>query len=258
MTLRILHAITLACLAIATAFSGTQVDAAGPGQRSIEAAASNNQFSFVMFYRTNDANTQQMYQTLQATLKSRKDAVAVPVNVSDSANQDIVSKYDASRIPLPAVVALAPNGAVCSAFPRKIEARQIEASFVSPGQATCLKALQGNQIVLLCVQPANSSAVPPAVKAFSENQMYRERTKIVSVRRNNPAESQFLKQLKVPADRQTTSIAFLAPPGSMLGVFDQSVSFDTLAETIAAAGKCCEDENCKFNKAADKRGNTRR
>jgi len=249
---------TLVCIAIATGLSSTNVNAAGPGQQSIEAAASNNQFAFVLLYRANDANTQQMYKTLQTTLQSRNDAIAVPVNVTDSANQDLVSRFDASRIPLPAVVALAPNGAVCSAFPRKIAPEQIVASFVSPGQATCLKALQDNQIVLLCVHTANGSTMPPAVKAFSEDQMYRERTKVVSVRSDDPAESQFLKQLKVPADRQSTSVAFMAPPGSMLGVFDQSVSFDTLAETIAAAGKCCEDENCKFNKSAAKQNNARR
>ena len=258
MTLRILHTMTLICVAIATGFSGANVNAAGPGQQSIDAAASNNQFAFVLFFRANDANTQQMYQTLQATLQSRSDAVAVPVNVTDAANKDVVSKFDASRIPLPAVVALAPNGAVCSAFPGKIAAEQITASFVSPGQANCLKALQDNQIVLLCVHAANGSTVPPAVKAFSENQMYQARTIVVSVRADDPAESQFLKQLKVPADRQSTSVAFMAPPGSMLGVFDESVSFNTLAETIAAAGKCCEDENCKFNKSAAKQSNTRR
>ncbi|MDM4015088.1 hypothetical protein [Roseiconus lacunae] len=258
MTFRILHGIAIACLAIMAGFSTANVKAAGPGQESIEAAAGNNQFSFVLFYRANDANTQQMYKTLQTTLQSRNDAVAVPVNVTDAANQDIVTKFDATRIPLPAVVAIAPNGAVCSAFPRKIAAEQIEASFVSPGQAACLKALQDDQIVLLCAYSANGSTVPPAIKAFSENQMYRDRTQVVSVRADDPAESRFLKQLKVPTDRQTASIAFMAPPGSMLGVFDQSVSFDTLAETIAAVGKCCEDENCKFNKAAAKQGNTRR
>jgi len=258
MTFRILHGVAIACLAVVASFSATNVNAAGPGQQSIEAAASNNQFSFVLFYRTSDANTQKMFKTLQATLQPRNDAVAVPVNVTDAANGDIVSKFDATRIPLPAVVAIAPNGAVCSAFPRKIVAEQIEASFVSPGQATCLKALQDNQIVLLCVYPANGATVPPAVKAFSENQMYRERTQVVSVRSDDPAESRFLKQLNVPANRQTASIAFMAPPGSMLGVFDQSVSFETLAETIAAAGKCCEDENCKFNKAAAKEGSARR
>ncbi|WP_146391508.1 hypothetical protein [Allorhodopirellula solitaria] len=228
------------------------VEAAGPGQQSIDAATEKNQFSFVLFYRANDASTQQMFKTLQDTLQSRSDAVAVPVNVTDAGNKDIVSKFDASRIPLPAVVAIAPNGAVCSAFPRKVAAQQILASIVSPGQASCLKALQDDQIVLLCVCTANGATLPPAVKAFSENQMYRERTKIVSVRSDDPAESQFLKQLKVPADRQSTSVAFMAPPGAMLGVFDQSVSFDTLAKTVAAAGKCCEDENCEFNKAAAK------
>ena len=258
MTFRILHGIAIACIAIVAGFSVTNTNAAGPGQQSIEAAASNNQFSFVLFYRANDTNTQNMYKTLQATLQSRNDAVAVPVNVTDAANQDIVSKFDATRIPLPAIVAIAPNGAVCSAFPRKIAEAQIEASFVSPGQATCLKALQDNQIVLLCVYPANVATVPPAVKAFSENQMYRERTQVVSVRSDDPAESRFLKQLKVPTTRQTASIAFMAPPGSMLGVFDHSVSFETLAETIAAAGKCCEDENCEFNKSAAKQGSTRR
>lgn len=232
--------------------------AVGPAQKAVDNASAQKQVCFVMFYRQKDAATDKMYNTLQDSLANRQDAVVVPVIVSSKDDKEFVEVYDAARIPLPAVIALAPNGAICSAYPKQVTAQQIDKSFPSPVQAECLKALQDNQIVLLCVQPVGAKAVPQAATEFSREPMYSKRTKIVTVTSENQDEVGFLQQLKVPGDGVRAYIAFMAPPGSVLGVFDDSVTFDQLAQKIAATGKCCEDENCKFNKAASKAGPTKR
>ena len=223
--------------------------AAGPGEQAVATAAQNNQFAFVMFYRGNDAATRAMHGTIGSTLAERPDAVIVPIQINDNAEQALISKFDATRIPLPAVAVLAPNGAVCSVIPQKVDERQLTAAIVSAGQASCLKALQDKKIVILCAQPAPSAEIPAGVRQFQTDKLYAKRTEVVTVAASDRKEAKFLKQLRVRTDQRTPVVAFMAPPGVMLGVFDANVSHDVLAQTLAAAGKCCDDENCKHHQA---------
>ena len=232
-----------ACLAMAQT-----AHAASPAEQAIQAAAANNQFAFVMFYRGNDAATQTMHGTLQSSLANRQDAVIVPVQIGNAAEQTLVSQYDATRMPMPATATLAPNGAVCSVFPRRVTGQQLAAAIVSPGQTQILKALQDRKLVLLCAQPTAGTPVPVGVQQFQADELYSNRTEVVSVLANDPAEAEFLTKIGVKPSQPTSVVAFMAPPGVMVGTFDANVSSDVLASKLAAAGKCCDDENCKHHK----------
>lgn len=218
-------------------------------QQAVTAAARNNQFAFVMFYRGNDAAAQAMHGTIKSTLAERRDAVIVPVRISDNAEQALIRKFDATRIPMPAVAVLAPNGAVCSVFPQKVNEHQLSAAIVSPGQASCLKALQDKKIVVLCAQPASSTEIPVGVRQFQADKLYSNRTEVVTVTASDPNEARFLKQLRVPTNQRTPVVAFMAPPGVMIGVFNSNITHGELAQKLVAAGKCCDDENCKHHQA---------
>lgn len=232
--------------------------AAGSSQQAVSEAARNNQFAFIMFYRANDTATRRMHSVLKATLAEREDAVLVPVQIGDRASQKLVKQFDASRMPMPATAVLAPNGAVCSVFPRRVTGNQLVSSFVSPGQAECLKALQDKKLVLLCAQPKASSSVPAGVQEFVKDDLFSNRTRIVTVSSSDPDEAKFLRQLRVKTSEPTQSVAFMAPPGVMLGVFGEDVSLDVLAQKLAAAGKCCDDENCRHHRAAAAKRPSRR
>ena len=237
--------------------SESATHAQSPGQQSITAAAQGGRFAFVMFYRGNDAATQDMHRVLATTLAGREDAAIVPVQIGDAAEAPLIEQYDATRIPLPAVAVLAPNGAICSVLPKQVSEQQLVASIVSRGQAECLKALQDNKIVALCAQPSLDAEVPAGVRQFQSDELYRARTQVVTVLATDPSEAKFLQQLRVPAQQQTPVVAFMAPPGVMVGIFAANVSHSELAEKLAAAGKCCEDDNCKHNKAAAKQTSRR-
>ncbi len=224
------------------------VRAASPGEQAVAAAAQNNQFAFVMFYRGNDAAVQAMHGTIKSTLAGRQDAVIVPVQISDNSEKVLIEKFDATRLPMPAVAVLAPNGAVSSVFPQKVSAQQVDAAIVSPGQASCLKALQDKKIVVLCAQPSTTAAIPMGVRQFQADKLFADRTEVIPILANDPNEAKFLQQLRVRTDQRTPVVAFMAPPGVMLGVFNADVTHDVLAQKLAAAGKCCDDENCKHHK----------
>lgn len=225
----------------------------GPGQQAVAAAAQSNKFAFVMFYRDNDAAVQAMHRTITSTLADRKDAAIVAVQIGDAAEKSLVQQFDATRIPMPAVAVLAPNGAVCSVFPQKVTAHQLTAAIVSPAQATCLKALQDKKIVVLCAQPTATTAIPTGVQQFKADQFYANRTEVVPVLVSDPDEGRFLRQLRVPTNQRTPVVAMMAPPGVMVGVFNGNITHGQLAQKLAAAGKCCEDENCKHHQADDHR-----
>ncbi len=248
---------TLALLGALIAFSQT-ASAASPGEQAVANAAKNNQFSFILFHRGNDAATKSMHGVLKTTLANRKDAVIIPVQIGNAAEQALVKQFDATRTPMPAVAILAPNGAVCSVIPQRVSEQQLTASIVSPGQAECLKALQDNKIVLLCAQPDASAVIPIGVQQFQKDKLYQARTKVITLQAKDPAEAKFLQQLRVRTDQPTSLVTFMAPPGVMLGVYNANVTHDILAQKLAAAGKCCEDENCKHRQAAGSKQPVRR
>ncbi len=226
------------------------VNASGNGQQTVTAAAEDNQFAFIMFYRGKDTATQNMYDMLTSTLSERSDAAIVPVRISDASEAELVKRFDATRIPMPALAVLAPNGAVCSVLPRRVTEQQILSCIVSPGQAECLKALQNKRIVALCAQPAPDAEVPEGVHQFQADELFRDQIQIVTVLATDPEEAKFLKQLRVPANRNTPVVALMAPPGVMVGVFNSSVTHTHLSQKLIAAGKCCDDENCRHRRAA--------
>ncbi|MEW4491045.1 hypothetical protein AB1L42_23405 [Thalassoglobus sp. JC818] len=238
-----------AIIAIMTICS-TAVYAEGRASQAVKEAAQNNQFAFVMFYRADDALTRQMSQVLESTLSTREDAVIVPVQIGDAAEHELIKRFDATRIPLPATAVLAPNGAVCTVYPQRVSDAQLIAAIVSPAQAKCLKALQEQKIVVLCAQPTAAADVPSGVTEFREDLFFSDRTEVVTVLANDPAETKFLNQLRVPTNRSNSIVAFMAPPGVMIGVYDGSITHAQLAQQLAAAGKCCDDENCQHHKSA--------
>jgi hypothetical protein len=47
---------------------------------------------------------------------------------------------------------------------------------------------------------------------------------------------------------QESSVVVMAPPGVLVGKFPASATMSDIATKLHAAGKCCNDPNCKHNK----------
>lgn len=220
------------------------------GEQQIATSSKAGRFSFVLFYRTNDRLTQAAYQTLKAEVDKRKNMAILPVRLDNAAERGLIERFDATRAPMPSIVALAPNGAVSGVFSQQIKAEEIEGAIITPGYAQCVKAMQDNRIVLLCVQPATRGFVPQGVQQFQADRLYRERTQVVNISATDPAEARFIQQLRLKSDATTPQVVFMAPPGVLLGTYDANVTHASLAEKLAAAGKCCDDKNCKHHRTA--------
>ncbi len=247
---RMMTAAALWCGAVVW-MTGAQADERG--KEAVQAASRAGRFAFIVFYRTGDEATKSMHRTVRDFVADRSDAVLVPVNVSKRSETHLIEQFDATRLPMPAVAVVAPNGAVCSVLPGKVSGGQLASCIVSQGQAECLKSLQDGKLVVLCAQPSSDASLPRGVKEFVADDLYRNRTRVVSVLSSEPGESRFLRQLRVSAPEGESVVALMAPPGVMVGVFGADVSGAEMAEKLAAAGKCCDDENCRYRRTAGRR-----
>ena len=80
------------------------------GQSSLTEASQQNKFAFILFYKANDDKTQAMYKVLNGEIARRNNTTFIPVDITDAHEKAVVDQFDASRTPMPAVMAVAPMG----------------------------------------------------------------------------------------------------------------------------------------------------
>lgn len=223
---------------------------AAPASSSVASAAKPSRFQFLLFWNESSPQTQQIAETLKTAAAKRPERLEwSAVNVRDPANAAIVEQYQVSRVPMPMVLCVAPNGAVTGAYVRQFNEAAVERSLVTPLMADVTKALQDKKIVLLHVKPAATSSLPAAATEFVADPAFHARTTIMSLVLTDPAEKRFLDDMKVTAgDVGESMLVVMAPPGVLVGKFPANVTKDQVAAQLHAAGKCCDDPNCKHNK----------
>jgi hypothetical protein len=213
------------------------------------AAGTAPKFSYILFYRQNNAPTQAMAERLKAVVAKRsQEATMSFVNVADSANSTIVNKFQVGRAPMPLVLCVAPNGAVTGAINRPVADEVIERLIVTRAMADVLKALQAKKIVVLHVSADEQTPLPAAAAQFVADPMFKERTVVVPVSANDAAEASFITNLAInPAEANSSMLVVFAPPAVVVGNFPASATAAQIAAALHAAGKCCEDPNCARN-----------
>ena len=247
-SLAIIAATALACSISASssrAQSATKVDA----QQVLANASAEYKYTFLLFYKGNNAATQAMLQTLKSGLASRSEQATIAyVDASNPSQQALVQRYGVARAPMPLTIAIAPNGAVTGLFAAKLSEPQIAGAFVTPTMASCMKSMQQGRLVLVCVSATAGAATPQAVRDFQADPQFANRTDVYSLQASDPTEAEFLGQLKIDGKSlRGTTTAFLAPPAVLVGKFGPSNTKEEMAAALHAAGKCCDDPNCKHN-----------
>ena len=206
---------------------------------ALDRAAAAGKFAFVFFWKEQNPQTDRAWSVLQAAMRRMSDgADVVPVQATNPAEKSVVDRFEASRAPLPLVLAVAPGGAVTKAFGAVFDEAQLRTAFVSPGTQLCLKALQDRKLVLLCVcdqaGPAGAT-VPSGVREFKADPRFAAAAEVVLVNAGDDREASFLKELQVDARAPKPFTVLLAPPGTVVGQFDGRTSKDQMVAKLAAA-----------------------
>jgi len=244
--------IALAILAIEGLIS-TFCLAAEPvkAQQVLDQNAVQQKYTFLLFYREDNQATHSMAQALQTSLAQRSGEASICyVSVSDQAEQAVVKRFGVARAPLPFTLAVAPNGAVTALISQKNIGATIASAFVSAGMADCMKAMQDRKLVLVCVHTSARSQTPSAVLEFQADPEFKDRLSVISIQANDKSEAPFLEQMEIkPASLKGSTVVFLSPPAVLVGKFTSSATKAEMAAALHAAGKCCDDPNCKHGHA---------
>lgn len=242
-------AVVVTGTAIASAQEVQRVASLSKVETSRASAAKQNKYTFIMFWKSQDDATKEMWKNLQQNLSNQSETtVFTAVNTTDPSEARLVEEYGVSRAPMPLTLAIAPNGAVTGSFVKQINADYIQQSFVSPAKARCMLTLQNRKMVLLCVSPGDKASSLAGVQNFKKIPCYKDVVEVVSVSATSPAEAAFLKELEVPANNKNATVVFMAPPGVMVGMYDGSVTDQQLIAELKKAGKGCGVEGCKHCK----------
>ena len=227
------------------------------GVVAFDRVAKANEYAFVFFFRTDDERTESMRTALESGVEDLSEkAEVVVVDVTDPLEKAAVDKFGVSRAPMPLILAIAPTGAVTKSWFRNFDAAQLEQAFVSPGEAGCLKALQGRKMVLVCVQNGKTTHNDEAmlgVNEFKADRLYAARTAVVSIDPTDESEADFLKKLRVTPETEEAVTVLMAPPGRPVATFAGATNkADIIAATKKAGSGCDPKSGCCSKKPAAK------
>jgi hypothetical protein len=206
-------------------------------------------FTFILFSKEDDANTQRVAADLASSLgRWSQRAEWTAISITDPANREIVDRYQVGRAPMPLVLCVAPNGAVTGAMAGRVSDKQIDSALVTPTMTRCMKSLQAGKIVVVHVKSDDMVSLPAGAEDFLADPAFQNRATTESFVINDPAEGRFLRDMELdPAAFSGSTVVVLAPPGVRVGKFPATVTAAEMAAQLHAAGKCCDDPNCKHN-----------
>ena len=220
----------------------------GIGMTAMEKAAEAKKYLFALFWKEEDGETAAMRSVVQEVMKEvAPRADSVEVNVTAASERAIVDKFDLARAPMPLILALAPNGAVTGGFPIEVDEQSLKEAFVTPCTTECMKLLQENKLVFLCVQNAateSNDAAMEGVRQFKADARFAPATEIIMLDPTDAAEANFLKDLEIDPKTKAAVTVFLAPPGMPLAMYEGATSKDELVAILAKASSACGPGGC--------------
>lgn len=230
-------------------------NAQASAESAIRAAAKQNHYVFVTFYKSNDSDSTQMLsdaKSIKAKLGNRAEFVSV--DTGDRSNRALLSRYGADRSPIPLTIVIAPNGAITGGFPRQIKNTDFSDVLVSDGTAAVLKAIQARRIAAVCLESSRTkfnkqcSATADGVKS---DVRLGGAVDIVKIDPSDRSESRLMKQWKISTDSPNAQLVVVVPPGAVVGRFDGASSKDSVVASLmkSLSGGCgggsCGPGGCK-------------
>ena len=237
-------------ITVTTAPAGTAP--ASKAQQVLDQSAADGKFTLIVFYKEDTAAVRTMIQVAKDGVAKRKDKTAVThVQVADPVEKTLVERFDVARAPMPMAMVVASNGAITGVFSKQLTDESLDAAIVTPTMTRCMKSLQENKLVFVCVQTTEKPLVPAAVKNMQADPQFKDRIALVSMQLNDPEEARFLSQLQIDAKQiRGVTAVLLAPPGVLIGKYDSFATKEQVAAALHKAGQCCDDPNCKHSHGA--------
>lgn len=224
------------------------IEGSGKGMAAIQQAADAKKYIFMFFSKADDDQSRAMRSVFDKAMEKVADrAQWIAVDVKDSSEKAIVTKFQLDRAPMPLVLAMAPNGAITGGFPQKCEEQQLVDAFATPITEKVMKHLQDSKLVFVCVQNGktkSNDAAMQGVRDFKADSRFGSATEIVMLDPTDSAEASFLADLKIESNTEEAMTVFLAPPGSAVAEYKGATNKDELVATLQKAGTGCGPGGC--------------
>jgi len=240
-----------AAVVVCTVFGSMQLQASAqtaqepvtsPGMKAIDAASIAGKTIFIFCWKTNDDQCKKMYPIFESAMKNIGEAAhSVSINVATPDEAAIVKKYGLSRMPMPVVLAIAPNGAITGCYPLNFNENSLRKGIASPGLAACLKGIQDHKLVLLCIQNSSmpsAQSVKSAATGFKVNRQYGAATVVINIDPTDPSEHKLLSSLKIDPKTPNTVTVLMAPPGRSVARFEGDLTTEQIVAKIKASSTC--------------------
>ncbi|MBI5059932.1 hypothetical protein HZB60_09180 [candidate division KSB1 bacterium] len=222
----------------------------GKCAEAVEQAGSADKYVYAVFYRDdNDQLTRARGLVESARKQVTRKSAEVEINVADPAEQDIVNKYGASRAQMPLILVLAPNGAIMGGYPamQLTDETMLVECVGCKASEQAMKALQSKNMVAFCMQnkqTADNAGAMRGVEEFLKDAKYGQSTAVVMADPSDPATAKFATKLGLDPQSPVAVTALLAPPGTVIGVFQGATPKDKIVAAVQAAaapkaGGCC-------------------
>ncbi len=209
----------------------------------LQTAASNGEVAFVLITEPGIAGADQARQTIQGAMAKVPGSVMIESNRADAANADFVQKYGLVSAPLPLILVFGSNGVIAGGnVASKLNPQQLVAMVPSPKKAEAVQAIQSGQAVYVTAyRPGmtNKSQVMSGCATACSKMMGKGAT--VEVNMDDPAEQEFLQQLKVNLQSDEPVTVVINAKGQVTGSYTGAVEVDKLitSATKVVASGCC-------------------
>jgi len=215
----------------------------------LQTATSESHVAFVLVTEPGAAGIDQAQQMIQTAMAQVPGAVMIESNRGDAANSDFIKKHKLVAAPVPLVLVFASNGIMAGGnIASKMTAQQLVAMVPSPKKAEVLRALQSGQAVYLTASRSGMATTSDVAKgcAAACTQM-QGKCAAIDVAMDDPAESDFLKQLKVNLQATEPVTVVLNAQGQLTGTFNGPVDVTNLvqAATKKVSSGCCPPNSGK-------------
>lgn len=218
----------------------------------VQQAADEDKHLFIFFYKEMNEKTVHLQKIFDETMEKMGGEIKfIKVKTMDPSEKSLVDKFDLSRSPMPFVISLAPNGAITGGFTSFGE-QELKDSIASPGEASCIKALQDRKVVLLCLQNGQTKqneAALQGVKDFKADSQFSKATEVIVMDPLSAKELKFIEQLGIEPGITRAVTLLISPPGEVVKIYCGQTSKEQIASDLkkasaCGAGGCCPGGKC--------------
>jgi hypothetical protein len=209
----------------------------------LESAAGAGSVAFVLVTEPGAAEVEQTKQVIQQAMAQIAGSVMIEVDRADAANSAFVKKHQLVSAPVPLIVVFASNGVMAGGnVASKLPLPELLAMVPSPKKADALKAIKSGQAVYITASRSDMTSTTDVAKGCAEACLQMDgKCVAIDISMDDPAEADFLKQLKVNPEATLPVTVVLNAQGQMTGTFNGPVGVDNLVQAAKkkiSAG-CC-------------------